>query len=61
MLIKTFQFNYHDRMGIRVMQQIILPKDGSLELNVSSLVSGQYFLVLMAENGEFYYGKLLIK
>ena len=60
LLHKTIQLNLYDRMGRRVLQEIIPPREGLLELNVGLLDSGQYFLVLMAENGEFYYGKFIV-
>jgi hypothetical protein len=57
---ESFSLNIYDQLGRRVFSRLISPVGSSFDLNVSSLGPGQYFLVLMGENGEFYYDKLLI-
>lgn len=57
---KTLRLNLYDLMGKTILHQVISSSKNVIEINLSSIRPGQYFLVLIEEEGEFCFEKLII-
>jgi len=56
----ALRIDLYDYPGRNVLSQLARPGDSPIELNVSYLTPGNYFLVVMNDKGDFYFEKIII-